>query len=316
MRTIIFTHGDSDGICAGALALAAFPDSPIFFTNAVSILADLENAVGYDRAVICDIAINIPSSARLKERIDLLSAQTEVVYLDHHPLPEGFSADWLISNISSSASEMTYRHFKDILSSDMSRVALYGAIGDYRDDSLGIYNMVQNWDKRSLYYQAGTLSQGIEIGRRDYDWKRYLVMQLAKNVQPSDIPVLASNAIKASQLEDELRLNVKKDVLRLSNISYVIDQKACMSKAAIYARVYGGTPVGMSAEFRNHRDVYDFSLRAVGDINLNLIVSRIAAKYGGNAGGHPLAAGGRVSAGSLKEFLKDLDDAIGDALDG
>ncbi len=316
MRTIIFTHGDSDGICAGALALAAFPDSPIYFTNAVSILADLENAVGYDRAVICDIAINIPSSARLKERIDLLSAQTEVVYLDHHPLPEGFSADWLISNVSSSASEMTYRHFKDILSSDMSRVALYGAIGDYRDDSLGIYNMVQNWDKRSLYYQAGTLSQGIEIGRRDYDWKRYLVMQLAKNVQPSDIPVLASNAIKASQLEDELRLNVKRDVLRLSNISYVIDQKACMSKAAIYARVYGGTPVGMSAEFRNHRDVYDFSLRAVGDINLNLIVSRIAAKYGGNAGGHPLAAGGRVSAGSLKEFLKDLDDAIGDALDG
>lgn len=316
MRTIIFTHGDSDGICAGALALAAFPDSPIYFTNAVSILADLENAVGYDRAVICDIAINIPSSARLKERIDLLSAQTEVVYLDHHPLPDGFSADWLISNVSSSASEMTYRHFKDILSSDMSRVALYGAIGDYRDDSLGIYNMVQNWDKRSLYYQAGTLSQGIEIGRRDYDWKRYLVMQLAKNVQPSDIPVLASNAIKASQLEDELRLNVKRDVLRLSNISYVIDQKACMSKAAIYARVYGGTPVGMSAEFRNHRDVYDFSLRAVGDINLNLIVSRIAAKYGGNAGGHPLAAGGRVSAGSLKEFLKDLDDAIGDALDG
>lgn len=316
MRTIIFTHGDSDGICAGALALAAFPDSPIYFTNAVSILADLENAVGYDRAVICDIAINIPSSARLKERIDLLSAETEVVYLDHHPLPEGFSADWLISNVSSSASEMTYRHFKDILSSDLSRVALYGAIGDYRDDSLGIYNMVQNWDKRSLYYQAGTLSQGIEIGRRDYDWKRYLVMQLAKNVQPSDIPVLASNAIKASQLEDELRLNVKKDVLRLNNISYVIDQKACMSKAAIYARVYGGTPVGMSAEFRNHRDVYDFSLRAVGDINLNLLVSRIAAKYGGNAGGHPLAAGGRVSAGRLKEFLKDLDDAIGDALDG
>src|SRR5512138_485882 len=113
MRTIIFTHADSDGLCAGALALAAFPDSPIFFTNAVSILADLENAAGFDRAVICDIAINIPSSTQLKTRIDRLAAETEVIYIDHHPLPEGFKADWLISNTASSASEMTYRQFRD-----------------------------------------------------------------------------------------------------------------------------------------------------------------------------------------------------------
>ena len=100
----------------------------------------------------------------------------------------------------------------------------------------------------------------------------------------------------------------------MTNISYVLDQNACMSKAAIYARVYGGTPVGLSAEFRDHRGVYDFSLRAVGRINLNPLVSRIAAKYGGNAGGHPLAAGGRVSAARLDEFLTDLDEAIGEAL--
>ncbi|WP_048198100.1 DHHA1 domain-containing protein [Methanocella arvoryzae] len=314
MRTIIFTHADSDGICAGALALAAFPDSPVYFTNAVSILADIENAVGFDQAVITDIAVNISTGARLKDRIDRLAAETKVIYLDHHPLPEGFSADWMINNTASSASEMAFRHFKELLSPDMSRVALYGAIGDYRDDSLSIYNMVQNWDKRSLYYQAGTLSQGIEIGRRDYDWKRYLVMQLAKNVQPSDIPDLAKNAIRASALENELRLNVSKDVIRMRNLAYVLDQNACMSKAAIYARVYGGTPVGMSAEYRDHRDVYDFSLRAIGRINLNPLVSSIASRYGGNAGGHPLAAGGRIPAGNFKEFLLDLDDAIGEEL--
>ena len=33
MKTIIFTHGDTDGLCCGALALAANGDSPLYFTN-------------------------------------------------------------------------------------------------------------------------------------------------------------------------------------------------------------------------------------------------------------------------------------------
>jgi single-stranded-DNA-specific exonuclease len=314
MRTIILTHADSDGLCAGAVALAANPGSPLFFTNAVGVLADLEQAKGFDRVVVCDIAINIPTSARLKTMVDGLARDAEVIYIDHHPLPEGFEAEWLISDITSSASEMTYRYFRKDLPADMSRVALYGAIGDYRDNSESIHEMVQDWDKRSLYYQAGTLSQGIEIGRRDYEFKRWLVTQLSKNVQPSDIDILAKNAIIASRQENELRKRVARDVVSLRNVSYVMDQNACMSKAAIYARVYGHTPVGLSAEYRDHRDAYDFSLRAIGNLNLNLILSSTTAKYGGSGGGHPLAAGGRVPAAKLKYFLQDLDEAVTTAL--
>ncbi len=104
------------------------------------------------------------------------------------------------------------------------------------------------------------------------------------------------------------------DVVSLRNVSYVLNQNACMSKAAIYARVYGHTPVGMSAEYRDHRDAYDFSMRAKGDLNLNLLLSATIAKYGGSGGGHPLAAGGRVPAKNLKPFLKDFDDAVTAAL--
>lgn len=314
MRTIILTHGDSDGICAGAVSLAANPGSPLFFTNAVGILGDIEQARGFDRVVVCDIAINIPTAPQLKAKLDSIAREAEVIYLDHHPLPRGFGAKWLTSDITSSASEMAFRHFRGDLDPDMSRVALYGAIGDYRDDSESIREMVQDWDKRSLYYQAGTLSQGIEIGRRDYEFKRWLVSQLAQNIQPSDIEVLAKNAVIASRQENALRKRVAVDVVSMRNVSYVLDQNACMSKAAIYARVYGRTPVGMSAEYRDHRDVYDFSMRAKGDINLNLIVSEVAARYGGTGGGHPLAAGGRVPAKSLKYFLKDFDEAVTAAL--
>jgi RecJ-like exonuclease len=103
--------------------------------------------------------------------------------------------------------------------------------------------MVQDWDKRSLYYQAGTLSQGIEIGRRDYEFKRWLVTQLSKNVQPSDIDVLAKNAIITSRQENELRKRVARDVVSLQSVSYVMDQNACMSAMIMPA---SGTPVGLS----------------------------------------------------------------------
>jgi RecJ-like exonuclease len=70
----------------------------------------------------------------------------------------------------------------------------------------------------------------------------------------------------------------------------------------------------MSAEYRDHRDAYDFSMRARGDFNLNLILSATLPKYGGSGGGHPLAAGGRVPAKNLKLFLKDFDEAMTAAL--
>ncbi len=73
MRAIILTHGDSDGICAGALALAANPDSPLYFTNAVSILTDILEAKGFDRVVVCDIAVNIPTAPFLKAKVDALA---------------------------------------------------------------------------------------------------------------------------------------------------------------------------------------------------------------------------------------------------
>ena len=61
--TVIFTHGDCDGICSGALALAAHKDAEIFFTNPVSLREDIDKAVDADRVIICDIAIN-PAFAR------------------------------------------------------------------------------------------------------------------------------------------------------------------------------------------------------------------------------------------------------------
>jgi single-stranded-DNA-specific exonuclease len=314
MKAIIFTHADSDGLCSGALALAANGDSPIFFTNPVSVLGDVDEARGYDRIIVCDIAINLPRSRQMMEKFDALAKESEVIYIDHHPLPPGFSARWLFHDDGVSASELTFNYFRNELSPDMSRIALYGAIGDYEDTTPGARELLENWDKRSLYYQAGTLSQGIEIGRRDYDFKRGLVRQLANNVLPSEIGVLAKNALISARHEDEMRQRVQKEVVRMRNIAYVMDMNGSMGKAAIFARAYGRTTVGLSAEYRDHRDAYDISARAIGDIDLNAIVGEAASRNGGTGGGHPHAAGGRIPAPNMRQFLLDLDEAVGKAL--
>lgn len=312
METIIFTHGDCDGICSGALALAANRNARIYFSNPISIIEDLGHAVGLKRAIVCDVAINAAYAQPLRKKISTQLKKVEVIYIDHHPLPPRFRASWLVHDKAACASELTYRHFINDLHPDMSRVAMYGAIGDYRDDTPFAKEITGNWDKRSLYYQAGTLSQGIEMRRQDYDYKRDLVRLLSENVPPSEIDSLAKDAILASRLEDELRLRIASVVVRLNNLSYVIDAGGFISKAAIYARVYGGKPVGVAAEFRPGRDSYDISVRATGDYDLNVLVSQAALKYGGTGGGHPQAAGGRIPARYIMDFIEDLDRSIGE----
>jgi RecJ-like exonuclease len=113
---------------------------------------------------------------------------------------------------------------------------------------------------------------------------------------------------------DELRLRVEKDVQRLDNVSYVIDMDGFISKAAIYAHIYGGTCVGLAAEYLPTKHVYDISVRAKGACDLNNLVGSAAHRHGGNGGGHPQAAGGRIPAPNLMDFIKDLDASLGPGL--
>ncbi len=308
--TVIFTHGDCDGICSGALALAANKDADVYFSNPVSILDDLDHAKDASRIIVSDIAINQSFARLLKNKIGQLSKKAEIIYIDHHPLPPRFRVSWLVHRLDACASELAYAHFHQAMSPDMSRVAIYGAIGDYRDNTPLITELTKTWDKRSLYFEAGVISQGIEIGRKDYDYKRELLGQLSKNILPSQINSLAAKAVLASGVEEELRKKIEQEVIRLENISYVIDPDGFISKAAIYAHIYGGTCVGVAAEYLKTKDVYDVSIRAKGDCDLNTVVGQAAQKYGGTGGGHPQAAGGRIPAVNLMDFIKELDSVI------
>lgn len=311
MNSIIFTHGDCDGICSGAIVKSALPESALFFTSPVSLLGELNNlTVSYDTIVICDIAIDEKTCVQLEKKLNELAEVSKVVYIDHHPLPEkGYNKDWFYHD-TCSTSEQAYRIFERKLSRDMRRIAIYGAIGDFSETAV-IKKWERDWDTRTLYFYAGALIQGITYAGRDYDYKRRIVDALSEDTPPTQIEGLLEAAIIASRREEEIRILVRQKVVKLRKLAYVVDINGYMSKAAIYAASYGNALVGVSCEYRPHKHVYDLSIRLRnGGVDLNTILRRISLAHGGTGGGHPFAGGARIPKKELEAFLHDLDDAL------
>lgn len=310
MSSIIFTHGDCDGICSGAIVKSALPDAEVFFTSPVSLLGELNNLTGsYDNIVICDIAIDEKTSTELKRKLNELAEVSRLVYTDHHPLPESYNHAWFYHN-TCSTSEQAYRIFERKLSKDTRRVAIYGAIGDFSENAT-VKKWERDWDTRTLYFYAGVLIQGITYAGRDYDYKRRIVDALSEDTPPPQIDGLLEAAVIASRKEEEIRILVRQKVVKLRNLAYVIDINGYMSKTAIYAASYGNALVGVSCEYRAHKHAYDLSLRLRnGDVDLNTILRRVALNHGGTGGGHPFAGGARIPRNQLEAFLHDLDDAL------
>ncbi len=313
-KTLILTHGDSDGICSGALAKSAFPDAYVYFTSPVSLLDKLDLVEDVETLIICDIAIDERYCSELRSTLEGLAKDCSLYYIDHHPLPESCrKEEWFYHDTGVCSAELTYRVFEDFLNEEMKRVAIYGAIGDFCDNTPCVKDWVRDWDKRSLYFQAGALIQAIIHKGKEYEFKRTLLEPLSKNVIPSNIPDILELAREAAINEEKIRRFVKEHVEILRNSAYVVNMNNSISKAAIYAASYGQKDVGIAAEYRERKGVYDLSIRSRGDVDLNQILRSVAPKFGGSGGGHPVAAGARIPEDSLEGFLRAFDKKIGEA---
>lgn len=306
----VLTHGDCDGVCSAALVLAARRPSNILFTKPSTFLEDLKRLRNFERMVICDIAVPETRAEGVHTTLLELSSSHELLYIDHHPLPEGFVApDFFIHSTGACASELTYRELKPQLPKDMSRIAIYGAIGDYADNTEFIQLLLLDWDKRTLYFESGLLNQGLDNKRHDYDFKRRIVDELSKNVLPSSDDALARAAIEQTFLEERMRNEIAEKVQTLGKIAYVLNIEGSVAKAAIYARAETGLKIGVAGE--EEEGCIDMSLRTTEEgVDLNRILRQVAPTLGGTGGGHPKAAGATIPADKFQRFLKALDESI------
>jgi len=310
MDTWIFTHGDTDGLCAGAVALAANPGAHVFFTHPYGLEEDLSEAKKTDRIIICDIAISESHLPRLLRSFSEIAERGDLIYIDHHPLPENISKEEIpgkaVHSLESSASELTYRFFQSRLTLMHARTAIMGAIGDYLDDTPVIRHLLERWDKRTLYFESGLLIQGIEGQKRNHELKRSIVANLANNLPPSFDRRLVELAIQNTHLE-EIAIRELRDKIKTSGkVAYTLNFPFSLGKTATYVRGLTDALVGIAGEER--KNMIDMSLRTRSqEIDLNRILRCIATKLGGSGGGHPSAAGARIPKENFEDFLEELN---------
>lgn len=304
--TVILAHGDADGVTSAAIAKSVYRDAEVYFTHPVGLLGDLkEFALGKELVIIQDIAVD---ERNLDEMLQLFkSMYSKIIYIDHHP--DNGALDKL-RNIGvtvfheegACAAELSYRFLRP--SREMSRVAVYGAIGDHMISTPWYLGMLEEWDVKTLFFEAGTLVLALEAMGRNYEEKRRIVEYLAENNLPSKNPQLVEKAARQSKLNEELRLRVGKEAEVLGNIAYVVDPGGSLGTAAFYARVEKNVKVGIAVERRG--DVCVMSLRSTSQVDLNALLRKIAVQLGGHGGGHKQAAGARIPCSLLEKFLEEL----------
>ena len=312
---MIFTHADCDGMCAGAIVLAKFAGASVFFTKPVSICDDLTNTKA-ERIIIADIAINRTDQKRFLDAI--VGKDSKIMYFDHHPLSTDMRKqlssrlDLLVHDEKSSASELVYRHFQKEIPKEMVWSALYGAIGDYSEDTDFVKKQLSSWDKRSINFQVCVISLGTKNEQfAGYDQKRNIVRILAEGRNPSEIEGLVESASDAVKREFDLYKIVKKKAKTLGKVGYLTDTPSFgfRGPAALFAATATGKPVGLCVY---KRDKYlDVTMRSrEPGIKLNKLAEGASEAVGGSGGGHENAAGAKIPFGTLDAFLKKLNELV------
>ena len=318
-RTLtILAHGDSDGVASAAIVMAALRGRydliNVRFTHPVGLLNDFREFARGD-VVIVDVALSEAHAAAVAR--EFMRYPHSITYIDHHPPPMGLDLKELNAELirpkrgeDVSSSELTYRKYGGPLHPDYDRVALYGAIGDYADQSPWVKEALERWDKRQIYFEAGILVQGLEGSRGMYDFKRHIVEHLSKNRRPSQLSELLVRALIQAVNNEELHAWVERNVKVVGKVAYVINPPGSISVAATYAKGVTKSPVGLAAEERG--GIYVMSLRAnPKKINLDRALREITPHLGGSGGGHSSAAGARIPKSRFMTLIQFLNEKLG-----
>ncbi len=318
MSSVVLSHGDLDGITSAAIALLAFPGSALYFTSPSQIHHDLYRiARDAPKTVsISDIAVNVSRLDDILAALDLFPKSTKIYWTDHHPLEESHRQSLskrvdFFHETGPCAAELVYRRFEAHLPDHALQLALYGAIGDYCDNTEFAIRHFEDFDKRTLYFEAGILVQALQ----ELDYRREsrdLVYQLMLGIAPSSMNDIVQLALKATRIEHAVFHFVQANVKKNGPVGYVLDVPVdgYRGKAAKYAAYCSDANIGICA--RTMDRTVDMSIRRRNTtIDLNQVVNAVLPGLkSAEGGGHPAAAGARVDRADFPQFVQRLADLV------
>ena len=309
---IILTHADGDGICSAALMkmIKRFKTAEVIFTHPMGLVHDLAKIE--DDLYICDIAVDVRTYGDLCDILNKIMDQGyKITYLDHHSLPGPLPSRVIsIHDEKVCATEIVFRYFYEDLPKGATHIALIGAICDYLDDTPLMKLLSYNYERRTLFFDAGILAQGIKPLHSQYDQMRELVEEFGNGKYPCEIKQLTKGALTLTREDKQNRLRVLHMYKTFKNLAYVVNPPASKSKAAHWIMGDAEKIIGIAIFHKKSRNICDMTIRGRKLVDLRTIVPKIAQEMGGSGGGHANACGARIPLEKEAQFLKILDNTL------
>ncbi|KAL7715305.1 DDH domain-containing protein [Entamoeba marina] len=291
----VVSHGDGDGICSAVLALSSkkLTKSDLIISHPMGLNHDIKNV--QNNLFISDIA---------------LDARTYKIYED---FPLGVDA---IVDEKCCASELVHRYFseKNQLPHSVDIFACIGSICDYYDNTPYILDLMNKFEKRSLFFDAGIMAQGLSAYRKK-EMKEALVLEMVNGHIPCEIPDMVDQAILVTKNDKVARTIVINNCCGSEHIAWCYNPPCGKSKAAHYVSAELNKSVGLSIFYyirrkQNVEALYDLCFRGTNSVDLREIITPLAIALGGSAGGHFNAVGSRIPVSLLGVLLFYIDKRI------
>ncbi len=271
-----------------------------------------------DELVLCDIGTDPARAGEFAGKLGELAKRCRVTYIDHHYLDDKSKKRIrklgvkLVHNTKECASILTYKTFVKELPEEAGKIALYGAVTDYMDNSPIAKRLMEKSDRHFILLEATLLSHAMARKGDDIEFVNSLVGELAGMKEPhgiDDIVGLAMEQVKEVAL---LTTEVKRLGKKLKRLAYAnTTQQATGNVAKLLIGAFNA-PVGVSFREKTQEGWYEVSLRGTSDcrVHLGRTIGKLVQKYGGSGGGHKLAAGCRIPKGNMHSLLVELDKIV------
>lgn len=308
-KVLILTHGDTDGVCAAAIAKTAYPDAKVEFTIAGELLSKLRGVSGwYNRLIILDLRPNKEEIEEVKRVLAEISKTCRIIYIDHHPFPKGVkqrdlaACDVVVHRTNTCTSELALEFFKPPSSHEF--IGVLGAIGDYQDKTPHMKKLIEKYSARKCYPEAVVyLDQVLRVV--DGSIKLKVMGELARGKWPHEIPLAKEQANKVLKQQRIIENHIRDKCRRIcTRALFVGDVPFEASGFAADLLVELGAEIGI-AGYKMDRYLHVSARRRWGsDVRVNDMMLACASAVGGGGGGHVGASGGKIPANKLEDFLK------------
>lgn len=288
-------------------------------TSYDDVFHDLDDVPeGVEELVLCDIGTDPAKAGEFVSKLGGLAKRCRVTYIDHHYIDESWKKKIrtqgvrLVHSTKESASMLTYKTFLKELPEEAGKIALYGAVTDYMDNSPRAKKLMERSDRHFILLESTLLSHAVARKGDDIEFVNAVVRGLAEMKQPHEIDDVVGLAIEQLNEVALLTKEVKRLGKKLNRVAYAnTTQQATGNVAKLLIGAFN-TPVGVSFREKTQKGWYEVSLRGTSEcrVHLGKIVGKFVQKYGGTGGGHRLAAGCRIPKEKMESLLLELDKVV------